>query len=75
MLLALHEEPGGSLYAEAYRRRHGLPAQASVQRAVAALTRDDIVERAADGSWAIAEPFLDEWLDRGVDGRRPGGGA
>ena len=75
VLLALHEEPGGSLYAEAYRRRHGLPAQASVQRAVAALTRDDIVERAADGSWAIAEPFLDEWLDRGVDGRRPGGGA
>jgi hypothetical protein len=74
VLLALHEEPGGSLYAEAYRRRHGLPAQASVQRAVAALTRDDIVERAADGSWAIAEPFLDEWLDRGVDGRRPGGG-
>ena len=49
VLLALHEDPGGSLYAEAYRRRHGLPAQASVQRAVAALTRDDIVERAADG--------------------------
>ena len=72
VVLALHEEPGG-LYAEAYRRRHGLPAAASVQRAVAALTREDVVERAVDGSWAIAEPFLDEWLDRGV-GDRPGRG-
>jgi hypothetical protein len=65
VLLALHEEPGG-LYAEAYRRRHGLPAAASVQRAVAALTREDVVERAPDGTWAIAEPFLGEWLDRGA---------
>jgi hypothetical protein len=72
VLLALHEEPGG-LYAEAYRHRHGLPAAASVQRAVAALTREDIVERLADGSWAIAEPFLDEWLDRGT-GERVGRG-
>ena len=46
VLLALHEEPGG-LYAEAYRRRYGLPASGSVQRAVAALTRDDVIERAA----------------------------
>lgn len=72
VLLALHEEPGG-LYAEAYRHRHGLPAAASVQRAVAALTREDVVERLADGSWAIAEPFLDEWLDRGT-GERVGSG-
>ena len=73
VLLALHEEPGG-LYAEAYRRRHGLPAAASVQRAVAALTRDDVIERTADGTWAIAEPFLGEWLDRGVGDRHAGGG-
>ena len=73
VLLALHEEPGG-LYAEAYRRRHGLPAAASVQRAVAALTRDDVVERTADGTWAIAEPFLDEWLDRGIGDRLGRGG-
>ena len=72
VLLALHEEPGG-LYAEAYRRRYGLPASGSVQRAVAALTRDDVIERAADGSWTIVEPFLREWLDRGVE--RVGGGS
>jgi hypothetical protein len=73
VLLALNEEPGG-LYAEAYRRTHGLPAAASVQRAVAALTRDDIVERLPDGSWAIAEPFLREWLDRGAGERLGLGG-
>ena len=66
VLLALREEPGG-LYAEAYRRRHGLPASASVQRAVAALARDDVIERTPDGLWTIVEPFLGEWLDRGVD--------
>jgi len=75
VLFALPEEPGG-LYAEAYRRRHGLPAAASVQRAVAALTRDDVIERTPDGTWAIAEPFLGEWLDRGVDDQSgPGVGA
>ena len=76
VLLALHAEPGGASTRRRTRRRHGLPARAVVQRAVTALTRDDIVERAADGSWAIAEPFLDEWLAREqVVGRRPGGGA
>ena len=65
VLLALHEERGG-VYGEAYRRRHGLPAPASVQRAVKALTQDDVIERAADGAWQIAEPFLEEWLEEGV---------
>jgi hypothetical protein len=69
VLLALHEEPGG-LYGEAYRRRHGLPAAASVQRTVAALSRDGVIERTSDGPWAIAEPFRDEWLDRRVDDLR-----
>lgn len=65
LLLALNAEAGG-VYGEAYRRRHGLPAPASVQRAVRALTRDDVIERAADGAWQIAEPFLEAWLDEGV---------
>jgi hypothetical protein len=65
VLLALHEERGG-VYGEAYRRRHGLPAPASVQRAVKALTQDDVIERAPDGAWQIAEPFLEEWLEEGV---------
>lgn len=61
VLLALHEEPGG-VYAQEYRTRHGLPAAASVQRAVAALERDDILERMPEGGWRIAEPFLEEWI-------------
>ena len=65
VLLALHEERGG-VYGEAYRRRHGLPASASVQRAVTALSRDDVIERGPDGTWQIAEPFLEEWLERGT---------
>jgi uncharacterized protein len=64
VMLALNDEPG-SVYAEAYRRRHGLPAPASLQRAVAALVRDDVVERSPDGGWRIAEPFLRVWLERG----------
>ena len=48
------------------RRDEISPAPASVQRAVAALKREDVVERLADRSWAIAEPCLDAWLDRGV---------
>lgn len=63
VLLALYEEPGG-VYGEAYRRRHGLPASASVQRAVTSLMRGDAIERGADGMWQLAEPFLAEWLDR-----------
>jgi hypothetical protein len=62
VLLALHDEPGG-VYGEEYRRRHGLPAPASVQRAVAALERDEVIERSESG-WAIAEPFLLDWLTR-----------
>jgi hypothetical protein len=41
-----------------------------VQRAVAALEREDVVERARDGGWRLAEPFLSEWLDRSRTGLR-----
>ena len=65
MLLALHEERGG-VYGEAYRRRHGLPAPASVQRAVTALSRDDVIERscalAAGVACFLAKPFSAEEL-------------
>jgi hypothetical protein len=33
-----------------------------VQRAVDALADDELIARAADGSYAIAEPFLREWV-------------
>lgn len=63
LLLALAAEPGG-VYGEGYRRRHGLPAAASVQRAVASLDRAGVIGRVPAGGYAIAEPFLVQWLQR-----------
>ena len=73
VLLALHEEPGRPL-------RRGVPAairtacvrdRCSAPSPLSRATTSS--RRAADGSWTIAEPFLHEWLDRGVE--RVGGGA
>lgn len=63
VLLALASEPG-SLYAEEYRARHGLPATTFVQRAVAGLAREELVAKGADGRWRIVEPFLGDWVAR-----------
>jgi hypothetical protein len=64
VLHALAREPGRPLAGE-YRRRHGLPGPSSVQRALDALRRDELVARDAGGEHRIAEPFLAEWLRRG----------
>ena len=50
--------------ASEYRRRHGLPGPSSVQRALAALSKDELVGRDGSGEYRIAEPFLAEWLRR-----------
>jgi hypothetical protein len=46
-----------------YRRKHNLPGTSTVQRALEALSEDEMVERAGDG-YRIAEPFLTEWIVR-----------
>jgi hypothetical protein len=56
--------PPGRPLAGEYRRRHGLGAASSVQKAVEALVRDELVAREPDGSHRIAEPFLAEWIGR-----------
>jgi hypothetical protein len=61
VLQALAREPGRPLGNE-YRRRHGLPGASSVQRALDALVKDELVAR--NGEYRIAEPFLAEWLLR-----------
>ena len=63
MLLAeLAREPGRPLSAD-YRRRHNLPGASTIQRAVSALERDELVAR--DGGMVrIVEPFLAAWLVR-----------
>jgi uncharacterized protein len=63
LLQALAAEPGRPL-AQPFRARHRLPAASSVQRALQALERDELVARRDDGLVRIAEPFLAEWLTR-----------
>jgi hypothetical protein len=61
-LQALAREPGRAL-ADDYRRRHGLPAASSVQKALAALGAQELVARDAAG-YRIVEPFLAQWVLR-----------
>ena len=61
LLVALAEEPGRPMTA-AYRDRHELPTTATVQAALRALERRELVGRRDDGSHEIVEPFLAEWL-------------
>ncbi|HXC24038.1 MAG TPA: ATP-binding protein [Solirubrobacteraceae bacterium] len=60
LLRALAEEQGRPLAAD-YRRRHALPGASSVQRALGALERGELVGRRGSEAW-INEPFLARWL-------------
>jgi hypothetical protein len=62
VLQALAAEPAAGLTSGEYRRRHGLPAPSSVQKAVEALVAAELVDREGPGSYRIAEPFLAEWV-------------
>jgi uncharacterized protein len=62
LLLALAREPGRPLSGP-YRAKHRLPAPSTVQRALEALERDEVVVRSR-GIARIAEPFLGQWLAR-----------
>jgi uncharacterized protein len=55
------EQPARPLSTD-FQRRHGLPSVATVQTALRALSRDGVVARRDRGSYAIAEPFLSEWI-------------
>jgi hypothetical protein len=61
-LQALALERGRPLSGD-FRRRHKLPGASTVQRALQALTRNELVTR-TDGEYRIAEPFLADWLRR-----------
>jgi hypothetical protein len=63
LLEALALEPGHPYSAE-YRRRHRLPPQTNVQRALTALVRNEVVSKRADGAYAVSEPFLAPWIVR-----------
>jgi uncharacterized protein len=57
------EQPARPLTTD-YQRRHDLPSTPTVQKAVAALVRNELVARVAPGTYAISEPFLAEWIRR-----------
>jgi hypothetical protein len=61
LLAALAAEPGHP-YSQEYRRRHRLPPQTNVQRALTTLVRSELVTKRADGAYAISEPFLAQWV-------------
>lgn len=62
LVQALATEPGRP-YSKSYRDRHLLPSAASVQTALRALERRELVA-GDDGSYRIVEPFLAQWLQR-----------
>jgi hypothetical protein len=64
VLLALAEEQPGHPLTSDFQRRHSLPATPTVQTALGALVRAELVTRRGRGEYTIAEPFLAEWLRR-----------
>jgi uncharacterized protein len=62
VLMALADEQPGHPLTTDYQRRHSLPATPTVQTALAALSRAELVRREGRGEYRIAEPFLAEWL-------------
>jgi AAA+ ATPase superfamily predicted ATPase len=64
VLQALAEEGPGRPLSSDYQRRHSLPPTPTVQTALAALERRELVRKAGRGEYRIAEPFLTEWIQR-----------
>ena len=63
---ALAAEPGRP-YREDYRRRHDLRSATSVQKALGALTRRELIAKRPSGEYALSEPFFAEWIERKLD--------
>lgn len=66
VLAALAAEPGRPL-SSAYRDRHGLPSAATVQSAVRALERRELIATQPGREHRVSEPFLARWL-RALEG-------
>jgi hypothetical protein len=64
VLQALAQEQPGRPLGTDYQRRHSLPATPTVQAALKALERAELVSRLRRGEYQIAEPFLTEWIRR-----------
>ena len=63
-MLALAAEPAARVYSAEYHSRHELPANPTLQTALAGLVHKEIIGRGRDGEYHIIEPFLADWLKR-----------
>jgi hypothetical protein len=64
VLQALAQEQPGHPLSSDYQRTHSLPPTPTVQAALKALERAELVRRLGRGEYRIAEPFLTEWIQR-----------
>src|SRR5829696_7986670 len=64
VLQALAQEGPGRPLGSDFQRRHSLPATPTVQTALNALERAELVRRLRRGEYRIAEPFLTAWIQR-----------
>lgn len=64
LMLAIAAEPTASVYAKAYHERHELPANPTLQTALNALLKKEIVGRNRQGEYCVIEPFFADWLMR-----------
>ena len=64
VMLALAGEPAARVYSSEYHARHELPANPTLQTALAGLVHKEIIGRGRDGEYHIIEPFLADWLER-----------
>ncbi len=64
LMLAIAAEPTSSVYARTYHERHELPSNPTLQTALGALRKKEIVGRNRQGEYCIIEPFFADWLMR-----------
>jgi hypothetical protein len=64
VLAALAAEQPAHPLTEDYQVRHGLPRTPTVQTALGALVRAELVSRSGRGRYALAEPLLAAWIAR-----------
>jgi uncharacterized protein len=62
LMLALADEPASSVYSADYHARHELPANPTLQTALAGLIKKEIVGRSDETDYCVIEPFFAEWL-------------
>jgi len=64
LMLALADEPTRSVYSSDYQSRYDLPAAPTLQTAIGALIKKEIVGRNSEGAYCVIEPFFADWLLR-----------